>query len=205
MASSRLQRLQALVQADLEALPDVSSDSSEDEAEIEETNAADRDPATNQQITSQPSDEANQPHTIFETPTAINTDRLAECGNEEDGDRISTSRDAEAFAETNGIVSDSEDSEAGYEMTIEQIDGVSADEHEITDESTPEIDDLNAFASVTGLAMKPGQLGPSKLAYCPIIAVSKLPYKWLRDEDPEEKIADRFFNAGKFWHRPWDL
>jgi hypothetical protein len=40
--------------------------------------------------------------------------------------------------------------------------------------------------------------------FCPIVAVSKLPYKYLRGE-ASEAIAKQFFTEGKFWTRYWNL
>ncbi|KAL2359200.1 hypothetical protein RJZ56_007960 [Blastomyces dermatitidis] len=40
--------------------------------------------------------------------------------------------------------------------------------------------------------------------FCPISAISRFPYKYVRDSDGE-RIAQRFFNEGKFWKRPWDI
>ncbi|KAL9052680.1 MAG: hypothetical protein Q9162_005239 [Coniocarpon cinnabarinum] len=49
-----------------------------------------------------------------------------------------------------------------------------------------------------------GELAPVHQAFCPIMAVSKYPYKFVAS-DISESIADRFFNAGKFWDRTWDI
>ncbi|KAL2000864.1 hypothetical protein VTN02DRAFT_2552 [Thermoascus thermophilus] len=45
---------------------------------------------------------------------------------------------------------------------------------------------------------------PLSACFCPLLAVSKLPYRFIRSE-ASEPIADRFFNHGKFWNRRWDL
>lgn len=45
---------------------------------------------------------------------------------------------------------------------------------------------------------------PLSACFCPLLAVSKLPYKFIRSE-ASEPIAERFFNHGKFWNRRWDL
>ncbi|OAX84461.1 hypothetical protein ACJ72_01161 [Emergomyces africanus] len=40
--------------------------------------------------------------------------------------------------------------------------------------------------------------------FCPIVAVSRFPYKYVRHDDGE-RISQRFFSEGKFWKRSWDL
>ncbi|OJD13377.1 hypothetical protein AJ78_06166 [Emergomyces pasteurianus Ep9510] len=40
--------------------------------------------------------------------------------------------------------------------------------------------------------------------FCPIVAVSRFPYKYVRGSVGEQ-IAQRFFSEGKFWERSWDL
>lgn len=41
-------------------------------------------------------------------------------------------------------------------------------------------------------------------AFCPLLAVSKFPYKFVRNSSAD-KIAKGFFDQGKFWLRTWDL
>ncbi|GAD96685.1 QDE-2-interacting protein [Paecilomyces variotii No. 5] len=45
---------------------------------------------------------------------------------------------------------------------------------------------------------------PLSRCFCPIMAVSRLPYKYLRGE-ASEAIAQQFFTDGKFWMRYWNL
>ncbi|KAL1964111.1 hypothetical protein VTN77DRAFT_7529 [Rasamsonia byssochlamydoides] len=40
--------------------------------------------------------------------------------------------------------------------------------------------------------------------FCPLLAVSRLPYKYIYDKQ-SYSIANRFFDKGKFWQRQWDL
>lgn len=49
-----------------------------------------------------------------------------------------------------------------------------------------------------------GKLGPVGSGYCPILPLSKYPYKFV-DWQSGEKITDRFFNGGKFFSREWEL
>lgn len=45
---------------------------------------------------------------------------------------------------------------------------------------------------------------PSQNRFCPILPVSKFPYKFIRGE-ASQQIAERFFDEGKFWKREWKL
>ena len=49
-----------------------------------------------------------------------------------------------------------------------------------------------------------GDLGSATKHYCPIVALSKYPYKWC-DKTHSQDIATAFFDQGKFWEREWDL
>ena len=49
-----------------------------------------------------------------------------------------------------------------------------------------------------------GDLGSATKHYCPIVALSKYPYKWC-DRTHSQDIATAFFDQGKFWEREWDL
>ena len=40
--------------------------------------------------------------------------------------------------------------------------------------------------------------------YCPILAISRLPYTVMRASNAEN-VASLFFESGKFWQRPWDM
>ncbi|KAF4260864.1 hypothetical protein CNMCM8812_005211 [Aspergillus fumigatus] len=40
--------------------------------------------------------------------------------------------------------------------------------------------------------------------FCPLVAISKYPYKFVHKE-LSQMVANRFFNGGKFWQRVWDL
>lgn len=45
---------------------------------------------------------------------------------------------------------------------------------------------------------------PSDGTFCPLLALSKYPYKYLQGE-MSQKVANRFFERGLFWKRQWDL
>ncbi|KAF1816100.1 hypothetical protein P152DRAFT_389261, partial [Eremomyces bilateralis CBS 781.70] len=49
-----------------------------------------------------------------------------------------------------------------------------------------------------------GDLSAPGEEFVPIVAAAKFPYKFAPKEH-SEKIADRFFNAGKFHERPWEV
>ena len=46
--------------------------------------------------------------------------------------------------------------------------------------------------------------GPVEWSFCPIVGISRYPYKHV-NRDISEVVADLFFNEGKFWTRHWDL
>ncbi|RJE19768.1 QDE-2-interacting protein [Aspergillus sclerotialis] len=41
-------------------------------------------------------------------------------------------------------------------------------------------------------------------SFCPIVAVSRYPYKYIKGE-LSQTVASGFFDGGKFWNREWDL
>ena len=41
-------------------------------------------------------------------------------------------------------------------------------------------------------------------SFCPLVAVSRFPYKFIRGE-LTQPVANEFFAEGKFWKRRWDL
>ncbi|OSS43500.1 hypothetical protein B5807_11871 [Epicoccum nigrum] len=49
-----------------------------------------------------------------------------------------------------------------------------------------------------------GDLGSATKHYCPIVALSRYPYKWCNKTHSQD-IAAAFFDQGKFWTREWDL
>jgi hypothetical protein len=49
-----------------------------------------------------------------------------------------------------------------------------------------------------------GQLSPVGQSFCPVLPVSKFPYKCIPKKD-SESVADKFFKAGQFWARELDL
>lgn len=51
---------------------------------------------------------------------------------------------------------------------------------------------------------KIGEAAPLGTNFCPILAIAKFPYKYM-DKGHSETVADRFFNAGQFWERNWNL
>lgn len=42
-------------------------------------------------------------------------------------------------------------------------------------------------------------------SFCPIAALSKLPYKSIRNKDLGQRIASAFFDQSKFWSYTWDI
>jgi hypothetical protein len=45
---------------------------------------------------------------------------------------------------------------------------------------------------------------PLGLNFCPFIAVTKLPYMFVKKEFMQQ-IATAFFDEGKIWNREWDV
>ncbi|KKK14207.1 hypothetical protein P175DRAFT_0515516 [Aspergillus ochraceoroseus IBT 24754] len=45
---------------------------------------------------------------------------------------------------------------------------------------------------------------PHDGAFCPLLAISKFPYRHVRG-DLMQQVASRFFDKGQFWERTWDL
>jgi hypothetical protein len=50
----------------------------------------------------------------------------------------------------------------------------------------------------------PGRLAPPDLEFCPILALSKFPYKFI-EKKSMQSVATEFFDGGKFWDRKWNL
>ena len=49
-----------------------------------------------------------------------------------------------------------------------------------------------------------GEPAPFGVRFCPFIAVTKLPYKFVNKQFMQQ-IATAFFDAGKIWNREWDV
>jgi len=52
-----------------------------------------------------------------------------------------------------------------------------------------------------------GEVAPTDIRFCPILALSKFPYKFLgrSNQNSQQAIATAFFDQGKFWGRTWNL
>ncbi|PYH82755.1 hypothetical protein BO82DRAFT_412906 [Aspergillus uvarum CBS 121591] len=46
---------------------------------------------------------------------------------------------------------------------------------------------------------------PSDQTFTPIIALSRYPYKLIKDDSLSQQIASRFFDKNQFWARSWDI
>jgi hypothetical protein len=65
------------------------------------------------------------------------------------------------------------------------------------DFAAPAHDSLNRYQ---------GQLAPAGVAFCPILAVAKFPYKHMQANTEEsEKVSIQFFAADLFWTRAWTV
>lgn len=107
---------------------------------------------------------------------------------------------------------DSDDPEAGCVMEMTQV-VVEPRVAEAEDGSNADSSHASGFKGVLPLisapapaaGMVPGQLTPNGQSFCPILPVSKFPYKYI-DETVREYVANSFFNAKKFWNcRKWEL
>ena len=241
MNSSRLERLQRLLQPDIDALPDLPSkpEAGHDVEDVEpkprhlDINADDHhhseqlQPPSNLDdiqigptshlscngLTSTPFAERQNDHAANEDgyePHNVG-DNLADAGSSaSDSDQI-RNEDIPYLPnpepEYEDYHSDGEDSEAGFDLTIRRIHSSEQDQDLDADGIADGAVDSSGQPKPThvpDLAMKPGQLSSSKDLFCPIVAVSKFPYKYLPRSE-SERVADRFFNAGRFWSRRWDL
>ncbi|KAF1983932.1 hypothetical protein K402DRAFT_152266 [Aulographum hederae CBS 113979] len=52
---------------------------------------------------------------------------------------------------------------------------------------------------------KRGELADVKENFCPILPISKFPYKYIPGQKDTDLVAHEFFDGGKFWFRQWDL
>ena len=51
-----------------------------------------------------------------------------------------------------------------------------------------------------------GDLGPLHIGYCPILAVTKFPYKFMKGSSAiVEKVSWRFFACSRIWDRKWTM
>jgi hypothetical protein len=94
----------------------------------------------------------------------------------------------------------SDDSEAGCEIEFTRV----YEEEKVTELSDTYSDDGPTFASTMGNGMQLGQVTAVGQAFCAIFPFSKFPYRYIPKSD-SERVADKFFNAGKFFMREWDL
>jgi hypothetical protein len=53
----------------------------------------------------------------------------------------------------------------------------------------------------TDTIMRPAPLG---ISFCPLLAVTKFPYKFVKKESMQQ-IATAFFDEGKIWNREWEV
>ena len=56
--------------------------------------------------------------------------------------------------------------------------------------------------SVNGLNF--GHMSSPNQTFCPVSAVSKFPYKYMRKNDSEQ-VSQEYFAGGRFWARTWNL
>jgi len=178
-----------LLQADLAALPDLPLCLDESDMDKQTKIEPSIDDAKVVQIAA---DTNLQPQSAVNAPTSDGTLQWKEGGNAELGRNVLY------------VPSDADDSEAGCVLElIPVLDG--EEESPLTPIHTGgnvPLGQGNSASASNGL--KRGQLAPLDQAFCPILPLSKFPYKFMPKKDSED-VADKFFNAGKFWMRMWEL
>lgn len=98
----------------------------------------------------------------------------------------------------------SDDSEADCEMDFIRVEEDEGKIKELEKDGSSNEDDTAISRSISEVKLDKGQLAPQGQGYVAIVGFSKFPYKYI-SKDYSEKVADCFFNAGKFWMRDWDL
>lgn len=98
----------------------------------------------------------------------------------------------------------SDDSEADCDMEFIQVEEGEGRIKELEKDDSSDGDDVAIPRAIKKVKLVKGQLAPQGQGYVAIIGFSKFPYKYISKEY-SEKVADVFFNSGKFWMRDWDL
>lgn len=68
----------------------------------------------------------------------------------------------------------------------------------------PEYSNGRSASNNKAVAATSDDLGVKHEAFCPIVAFSRFPYKYIHGPD-RDVIAKQFFDGGKFWARSWVL
>lgn len=188
----RLERLQRLIKADLEALPDISPQLAISDDE--------------ESIGGVPIPSEVPPHSEATPATAIGTHTLPlldssqnltapECDNYESESESEQAPDAELEGRLVRIPQP--EPEVNLERRFVLLKDVkscwSADK-----EIVPSMSQLPDTCLERGALASPDQ------TFSPILPISKYPYKFVNQRD-SQRIASKFFDAGKFWMREWDL
>ena len=190
----RLERLQRLVKADLEALPDISP-----QLAISDEESIGGVPIPSEEV---PSHSEATPATAIDThtlPILDNSKNLTtpEYDNYESESESEQALDAELELERRFVRIPQPEPEANLERRFVLLKDVkscwSADE-----EIVPFISQFPNTRLERGALASPDQ------TFSPILPISKYPYKFVNQRD-SQRIASKFFDAGKFWMREWDL
>jgi len=212
VSASSLARLKALIQPDIDALPDRTDlPTPEPESDPEPEIEAQRETETTSY--SKPKDKFG--------PISLATDSAFEDSDDgEDGliialepiDDKEGPRDGGVALTGVHTVEQSTSANHGAAHSTPIPGGLVHDSTRKTTESVFSGSEWNVKAAASASAASPGtslnyirgQLTPVGEAFCPILPISKFPYKYISKTD-SEKVADKFFNGGKFWTRQWDL
>lgn len=98
----------------------------------------------------------------------------------------------------------SDDSEADCDIEFIRVNEDEGRIKELEKDDSSAEDDIAIPRTLEKVKLAKGQLAPHGQGYVAIVGFSKFPYKYISKEY-SEKVADCFFNAGKFWMRDWDL
>lgn len=105
--------------------------------------------------------------------------------------------DISSIARSVGTVESDEDSEADMILTLEEI------EHD-EELDADEAGNTSIITKHTKQSLQPGGTTQHEMTFCPIMAISKFPYKYVSPQY-SEAVAGALFNGGKFWDRTFDL
>lgn len=98
----------------------------------------------------------------------------------------------------------SDDSEADCDVEFIRVEENKGRIKELEKDASSDEDHGAIPRTLEKVKLAKGQLAPQGQGYVAIVGFSKFPYKYISKEY-SEKVADCFFNAGKFWMRDWDL
>jgi hypothetical protein len=100
--------------------------------------------------------------------------------------------------------SDSDDSEADCHIEFVRVEEDQEKIKEVEKDDSSDDHEPAVISPIKKGNLVRGELAPLGQAFVAIIGFSKFPYKYIHPDD-SENVANRFFNAGKFFMREWHL